>query len=213
MKTNIYIDGFNLYYGALKGTSYKWLDLRALFTSVLQPHHRIGTIKYFTARIQARNGDNGAPTRQDTYLRALTAHDPSVRIIEGHYLSNKVTAKLDPPIGSQRFASIIKTEEKGSDVNLAVHLLDDAWRGNFECAVIASNDSDLAESFRLVKSCNKRLVLIVCTPGDPKLRRTSIQLKRWANASRYLYGPVLALSQLPDPVLAGGQRIHKPPLW
>ena len=38
MRTFVYVDGFNLYYGALKGTPWKWLDLPALFAKVLQPH-------------------------------------------------------------------------------------------------------------------------------------------------------------------------------
>ena len=45
MRTFIYVDGFNLYYGALKGTAWKWLDLVALFEKVLQPHHEIIAIK------------------------------------------------------------------------------------------------------------------------------------------------------------------------
>ena len=49
MRTFVYVDGFNLYYGALKGTAIKWLDLVALFKTVLQPHHDILTVKYFTA--------------------------------------------------------------------------------------------------------------------------------------------------------------------
>ena len=46
---------------------------------------------------------------------------------------------------SRQFVEVIKTEEKGSDVNLAVHLLNDAWLDRYECAVVVSNDSDLAE--------------------------------------------------------------------
>lgn len=213
MRTNIYVDGFNLYYGALKGSSHKWLDLRALFTSVLEPHHKIETIKYFTARIKTRPGDNGACARQQVYLRAMAAHDPSIEIIEGRYSSHTISAKLDPPIGTQRFARVIKTEEKGSDVNLAVHLLDDAWRQKFECAVIVSNDSDLATSLRMVRSCNRNLVLILCTPGDPQVRRTNNELKRWAKTSCSLYGQALAESQLPNPVVTQGSSIHKPPAW
>jgi hypothetical protein len=37
MRTYVYIDAFNLYYGALKGTPYKWLDVKALFGSILKP--------------------------------------------------------------------------------------------------------------------------------------------------------------------------------
>ena len=47
-------------------------------------------------------------------------------------------------------------QEKGSDVNLAIHVLNDAWKDEYDCAVIVSNDSDLAESLRLIKEQNKK---------------------------------------------------------
>ena len=71
MRTFIYVDGFNLYYGALKGTAWKWLDLVALFERVLQRHHEIIAIKYFTARVSGTSVDQSKPQRQDVYLRAL----------------------------------------------------------------------------------------------------------------------------------------------
>ena len=52
-KVNVYIDGFNLYYGALRGTPYKWLDLARLCQALL-PSDTIQEIKYFTARVSAR---------------------------------------------------------------------------------------------------------------------------------------------------------------
>ena len=55
MKTIVYVDGFNLYYGAVKGTPYKWLDLRALFRSILAPFHHIIAIRYYTAIVSARS--------------------------------------------------------------------------------------------------------------------------------------------------------------
>ncbi len=48
MKTNVYIDGVNLYYGALRGTPYKWLDLDALFR-LMYPRNTIQTIKIQSA--------------------------------------------------------------------------------------------------------------------------------------------------------------------
>ena len=43
-----------------------------------------------------------------------------------------------------------KTEEKGSKVNLASHLLRDAFSKKFEVPVLITNDSDLAEPVRIV---------------------------------------------------------------
>ena len=93
-RTIIYIDGFNLYYGALKGTKFKWLDLQTLFHKLLGEHHTITEIKYFTARISAREGDSDAPNRQDAYLKALETHIPNISIHYGHFLTNLVKAKF-----------------------------------------------------------------------------------------------------------------------
>lgn len=88
MRTNIYVDGFNLYYGALRGTPYKWLDIRRM-CELLLPNHTIARIKYFTARISARPDDPGQPLRQQTYLRALRTL-PETGIVYGHFLTNEV---------------------------------------------------------------------------------------------------------------------------
>jgi hypothetical protein len=70
VKTNIYVDGFNFYYGAVKGTSYKWLDFAALCAKLF-PRNQINRIRYFTALVDARPDDLQQPVRQQTYLRAL----------------------------------------------------------------------------------------------------------------------------------------------
>ena len=70
MKTNVYVDGFNLYYGCLKHTPYKWLDIAKLCRLIL-PRDQVNQIKYFTALVSARPGDPDLPMRQLTYLRAL----------------------------------------------------------------------------------------------------------------------------------------------
>ena len=79
VKTYVYIDGFNLYYGAIKGTSYKWLDLLQMCRKLL-PKNEIGKIKYYTAIVSARPNDREQPVRQQTYLRAL-ATIPDLEIV------------------------------------------------------------------------------------------------------------------------------------
>lgn len=102
-----------------------------------------------------------------------------------------------------------KNEEKGSDVNLAVHVLNDAWLDLYDCAVIVSNDSDLAESLRLVKAhCGKLIGLV--TPGAPT-RTTSRQLSKHADFQREIRHSALRTSQLPDPI--PGTGIRKPARW
>jgi len=207
MRTHIYVDGFNLYYGALKGTPYKWLDLLGLFRRVLQPHHDIRSIKYFTALVSESDRDPNKPIRQKTYIRALEKFSPEVEVFYGHFLSHRVKAPLAVPNGNERFAEIIKTEEKGSDVNIAVHLLNDSWLGSYECAIVVSNDSDLAEAMRLVKhQHNKRIGLI--TPGATHPSR---ELMRHADFVRHIRKGALAASLLPDPI--PGTTLRKPRSW
>lgn len=210
MRTFIYVDGFNLYYGAVRGTPYKWLDLKALFSRILQPYNRLLAIKYYTAKVAARPGDPGAPNRQQVYLNALEAHIPEIEIVYGHFLQSTVRMWLANPRPWKKTEEVIKTEEKGSDVNLALHVLNDAWLNSYDCAVICSNDSDLSEAMRLVKKRHKKKIVLV-VPGDPKVRPPAIQLKRYANATIQIQEEDLKASQLPSPIPE--TRIRKPDSW
>ncbi|MXY42248.1 MAG: NYN domain-containing protein [Rhodospirillaceae bacterium] len=207
MRTFVYVDGFNLYYGALKGTPWKWLDLPALFARVLQPHHDILRVKYYTARVSGTPADQSKPQRQDVYLRALRHHRPEVEVYFGHFLSHPVTAPLAQPVSNVRTARVIRTEEKGSDVNLAVHLLNDGWLDAYDCAVVVSNDSDIAEAMRLVRHQHGKRIGLV-TPGN---RGASRQLLANADFARRIRTGGLRHAQLPDPI--PGTGIRKPAKW
>ena len=207
MRTSVYIDGFNLYYGALKGTPWKWLDLPALFARVLQPHHDILTVKYFTARVSGTPADQSKPQRQDMYLRALRHYRPEVEVYFGHFLSHRVRAPLAQPLGQQRTVEVIRTEEKGSDVNLAVHLLNDGWLDAYDCAVVVSNDSDIAEAMRLVRQHHGKQIGLV----KPGTGRSSRQLMAYADFTRPIRPNALRRSQLPDPI--PGTTMRKPARW
>ena len=88
-KTLVYIDGYNLYYGLLKGLpASKWLDLRTLVASMFKEEHEIVSIKYFTARVRTYPYDIAAEERQKIYLQALAASG-GVEIVEGFYSKKK----------------------------------------------------------------------------------------------------------------------------
>lgn len=209
MRTAVYIDGFNLYYGAVRKTSYKWLDLHRLCELVLPKSCQLTEIKYFTATVKSDDPEPNAHSRQKAYLKALTAHIPSLTIIQGHFLM--VTAKgkpTDPALAAKYpVVEIVKPEEKGSDVNLAVQLLHDAWENRYDCAVVLSNDSDLAEAMRLArKDCGKTIGLMT-----PWRRRASKRLMQHSDFQRTIRKAAVARAQLPSPV--PGTKIHKPPGW
>ena len=210
MRTSVYIDGFNFYYAAVKDTPYKWLDLKATFTMLLQPQHQITAIKYFTAPVSGRR-DPQQPLRQQTYWRALQATTPGLEVHKGSFLTHPVTWPLAQPQGGQRYATVLKTEEKGSDVNLAVHLVNDAWRDAFDCALIVSNDSDLAEAMRLVRLQNPKKKLGLVFPRRERGGQPSYQLSKHAHFVLRLSERVLAACQLPDVI--PGTSLHKPAAW
>jgi|GEM_PF-5749323 len=68
MTLNVYVDAFNLYYGCLMDTPYKWLNLRVL-CELLFSADPVKDIHYFTARIKPNPHDPDQHVRQDTYFR------------------------------------------------------------------------------------------------------------------------------------------------
>jgi len=209
LRTYVYIDGFNLYYGAVKGTPYKWLNLMAMCQGILEPYHDVLSIKYFTARVRPTQYDQQKHIRQQTYIRALTTYLQNIHIVYGHFLSHVRKAPLANPIPPKFTDDVIVTEEKGSDVNLALHFLDDAWRNHYDCGVIISNDSDLAEAVKLVK-CHHKKVIGIINP-QVKAKTNNRQLGQYANFIRRIRETILKNSQLPDPI--PGTNISKPKTW
>ena len=205
MKTSIYIDGFNFYYGVVKNTPFKWVDFKQLSQNLLSNNHTIEEIKYFTARVSGRT-DADQPTRQTAFIRALEQHIPELSTHYGQFVERNVRAILAQPNGNQRFAQIIKTEEKGSDVNLAVHLLNDAWLDKYDCAVVISNDSDLAEALSLVRMRGKKVGVFVSDRA-----RMSRKLQQNCDFIKRIRNGVLSVSQLPNPI--PNTNIHKPASW
>jgi hypothetical protein len=208
MRTNIYIDGFNLYYGCLKGTPYRWLDLGALCRGLL-PGHQVHRIRYFTAKVSARPADPSQPARQEAYLRAIQTL-PEVSVFYGHYLSGPKRLPLaNPPPGGPATIEVIRSDEKGTDVNIATLLLTDGFEGDYEQALVITNDSDLKMPIEVVANKLKKpvgIALPLTLPG----RHPSRVLVRAATFQKHIRNGLLAGCQFP-PVVAG--HIHKPAAW
>jgi uncharacterized LabA/DUF88 family protein len=208
VKTIVYVDAFNLYYGALKDTSYRWLDLAQL-CRILLPQNEVVKIKYFTALIAARQDDPHQPIRQQMYLRALKTL-PMVTVVLGHFLSHKVRmlAAGDPVGSKKRFVDVIKTEEKGSDVNLATHLLCDGYEKAYDVAVVITNDSDLVTPVRMVRERLKKTIGVVNPHCHP-----SQELLAHASFFKSIRKTALASSQFPDAMKDAHGAFHKPASW
>ncbi len=105
------------------------------------------------------------------------------------------------------FAKVIKSEEKGSDVNLAVHLVGDGYKDLFDLAVVVSEDSDLQPAVDLVRNELGKRVTVV-TPRNLK------HLPLRGDDKRYTRAAALAACQFPAVVLdPSGREIHRPQSW
>lgn len=202
---NVYINGFNLYYGAVKGSPYKWLDLSALCRHML-PNDTIQSIEYFTATVSARPNDPDLPVRQHIYLRALRTI-PNISICYGHFLTHSVPMILTGSKPIQK-VWVDKTEEKGSDVNIAAHLLHEAYQKKFETAVLVTNDSDLVEPVRIVRRSLNIPVGIL----NPQ-KHHSAALKTEATFMKRIRQADVAACQFPTIMRDAKGQFHKPTTW
>jgi NYN domain len=220
MRTIVYVDGFNLYFRLLVSRpSLKWLNIRKLAEALLNPSNVIVGLKYYTARVSGHI-DAGAPARQQVYFDAL-ATVPNISVYMGSFLlSKKFAGLVKPPEFRPRLAvpllqpwpdvvKVVKVEEKGSDVNLACHLLFDAFQDNFDVAAVLSNDSDLVEPIRIVTQVlGKPVGLLSPVPNPtPQLHSVSSFVRRISVSD-------LRASQFPNPLIrADGSQLTKPPTW
>ncbi len=246
MRTFVYFDGFNFYYGAVKGTRKKWCDLTALSEKIVPASHSIEKVKYFTAIVSGAV-DPSKPGKQRAYLNAL--QHSGIEIVKGHFL-NKVIFRpiINLPIANREIGSggpVLRSgtyrvgsknlqigkmmdvgkhpnarpgpapacaefhtmEEKGSDVNLACHLLDDAFNNLYDVALVISNDTDLVAPIEMITNKYGKEVIIV----NPSGRTSSTPLISAASRVRHLPKSFLNSTQFPNRI--PGTNIVKPPSW
>jgi NYN domain len=207
VRASVYVDGLSLYYAALKGTPYKWLDLRKL-SRLLLPQDRVHRIRYFTTRPSLMPWDQSRGQPLLTYIRALETL-PGLSVHYGAFRmgGDSLPVSARPDADRER---VFVREEKGSDVNLASMLLVDGFRGDFEVAVVISTDSDLALPIRLVRT-RLQLPIGLLKPGER--RRFANELRRAATFYKPIRNGVLAASQFPPQLTDSHGTITRPSAW
>lgn len=222
MKTIVYIDGFNFYYGLLKNSPHKWLDLVKLFEDHLLPIHspeaELVKLKLFTVPILPKFATNKekAQNSQDRYLNALNkVHPDKVEVIKGYYSATKQNAMkyISPPDKAER-VDIWKLEEKLTDVQMALHIYRDAVKENCEQIVLVTNDSDIEPAAQLVKEDTNIILGVVIPRKFDTARSTSTKLRDisdWALIG--VKDGQLASSQFPRSIPTKKKPIIKPDYW
>jgi len=205
-RSAVYIDGFDFYYGAVRGTAHKWLDLERTFRR-LRPADDLQAIYYFTALV-----DGSRRANQEAYLRAL-ATSPLIHVILGKFKRKQIKCRVSGCAypGSRIFDA---TEEKRTDVNIALQMLDDVLHDRADRIVLVSGDSDLVPALELVKARPPKTQIIVYVPTRNPVRGAATELRGAADKDRTFPLALLRVSQFPPQVSDGrGGLIAKPISW
>jgi uncharacterized LabA/DUF88 family protein len=202
-RTAVLVDGFNLYHGMKKqrGRRYLWLDHVEL-ASRLRPRDQIVDVRYFTAPVL---DDAGAAGRQQTYLEALKVRNPGVlTVIEGRYQRKRMRCRACG-------ADWTSYEEKETDVNIAVALMEIAASAAVDTVLVISADSDLCPAVRSARRVNPQLTIV---PAFPPHRRSG-ELRALLPSAFTISETRLRQSQLPPVVqdLVTGSKYVRPTYW
>lgn len=235
LRTRIYIDGYNFYYGCLKNTPYKWLDLIPLFENYILPSALVKdqtgqtrqsllleapSIKLFTANIiesVAKSADSvSSQAKYHTALRKR--HNEKIELIKGYYAVDKKKMKVvdsitpsRPPRECQEI-QVWKVEEKQSDVNLALQAYHDAMTEEVDHVVIVTNDTDISPALQMIREHTNVIVGLVIPTLD-QVRNPNVSLTQHSHWTRkHITRTELSACQLPR-VLKGRKPTMKPVSW
>lgn len=229
MRAIFYIDGFNFYYlRTKKQPQFKWLNLKALADEIVPAGTSVLNVNYYTASVSGKI-DADAPRRQQALFSAL-ATVPEVRVFKGRFLySEKWAGLVKPaqamPLGyvwsqpEQDVVKIKKAEEKGSDVNLGVHLVRDAFIDAFDVAYVLTNDTDLVEPVRIVtQEVGKKVCIVApCRPFMDRGRTVPVPAPSLAAVSsftHYVDDAELLAAQFPQHINRVGKKpVSRPATW
>lgn len=196
-----YIDGFNLYNGLKEkyARKYLWLDLEAVAGRLLRPDQELVAVKYFTAFVR---NDPAALARQNAFIGALRA-TTGVEVVLGRFQEKTQTCF--------KCGSTWRTyEEKETDVNIAVTMLQDGVSHRFDIALVLSADSDLCPAVKTLTGLVPRARVVAVFPPA----RRSDKLAQAVHASFRLGESIIRQSQLPSRVTdASGAIFVRPPTW
>jgi uncharacterized LabA/DUF88 family protein len=204
----VYIDGFNFYYGAIKDTAHKWLNLEE-FCRRLRKDDNIQAIRYFTSIVSGPS-----QSRQYAFIGALNTLRPVVTVIIGKFKDKPIPCTHSAcTFEGDRFFT--RPEEKRTDVGIAVHMLDDAYQDRCDRFILISGDSDLVPAVKMIRQRFQHKKVIVYSPTrDGVDERHASELRQAASDGRNLPTDFLEHCHFPDVVTdKNGATYRKPKSW
>jgi uncharacterized LabA/DUF88 family protein len=196
-----FVDGFNLYHAIdeLRTAHLKWLDLWKLCQRFARENFQLQSVLYFSAFATWRPD---AYKRHRAYVAALEHH--RVEPIMGHF-------KQKDRRCHQCGARWVAHEEKETDVNIALHLLNHAYKNSFDCALLISNDSDLAPAVRMLKAEFPGKWVRILTPPNKRTSKELVQAAGGFQHVRSIKQSHIADALLPASItLADGSVVERP---
>lgn len=197
----IYVDGFNLYYGLRDSgwRKYYWLDLHKLGESLCSPNQTLQEVKNFTSKI---SNPRTKRRRQEKYLSALGTL-ANLSIHYGRYQSFRQQC-------SNCGRVYYDTNEKRTDVNIATHMLVDAFQDSFDTAILISADSDLTLPLKEITRLFPSKYVKVAFPPN----RSSFDLQNAVTTSFHIFESKFRNSLFTNRIrLPSGYIINKPRSW
>jgi uncharacterized LabA/DUF88 family protein len=196
-----FVDGFNLYHSLLEFpgvAKYKWLDIWKLCSVFLRSNQQLQRVLYFSAYAV---WDPQKVRRHRTYVRALEA--TGVEVVLGEFKRKTRRCR-------QCGKNYDTFEEKETDVNIALRVLELAAQDEFDVGIVVSGDSDLVPVVQSVRRVAPAKAIGVLLP----MGQRSESLKGAADFHMKIKQKHIESCRLPDPVSLGdGAEIRCPPEW
>jgi hypothetical protein len=229
VRTAFFVDGYNVFYGLLAGTPYKWLNLKGLLDHVAyieNPQSSTISVDYFTSSVKPELATRGRASKeaQDTYVRALKATSVAVHYGRHKLEPAKAPRFIDRKTGASRQdkVDIWKLEERETDVHIAISMYRTAARQTklhfheqIEQLVLVSSDTDMTPALRAIREDFPDMKVGVILPHRAELNRPSPgSLKEHSHwMRRVVSSEELLAHQFPTRVPTHKAPAIKPDYW
>jgi hypothetical protein len=181
---------------------YRWLDYRALMERYVRPPQELVGVKLFTT---LRNHPVDRYRRHRLYLDALRVHSGVAAVLGKHHMRDVKCPLCD---GTYK-----RPQEKRTDVEMATHIIDDAYNGACKTMFVVSADSDLIPALLYVRKKFGTQIVVMDPPRRHSDELVELQERPW-----FMNRRDLAQCQLPTPVEYRTRRnrlrtYERPPEW
>lgn len=178
-KVNIYFDGFNFYNG-LKDNNwekYYWLDIVKLSEKLihkLNPNHSLINAYYFSA---VPDKHKSKERRQKKFFD-VNSLNPRFKLIKGYHRDKSKTC-------NKCNYKIAMSEEKQTDVNIALTMLKNAVKNNCELSILVSGDTDMIPIIESIKEIDPQHMIMLFFPPKRKTHQMIQYVDGWRSLDKY----------------------------